>query len=335
MRWIGLPRSLVRAAGSGAVELSPLARDRLRALTLWEESGNVKWVCRTFEVSRATLYRWRNRFDPYDLTTLEERTRRPRRVRQPMWSAELVQAVLRLRKQYPRWGKAKLAVLLRREGLVTSVSTVGRILADLKRRGLRVEPKWRAVSAKRRRARRPYATRKPKDYVPDCPGDLVQVDTLDLSPLPGVRLKQFTARDMVCRWDVMEVFSRATALCARRFLDTLQARAPFPLRAIQVDGGSEFRAVFETECAKREILLFELPPRSPKLNGRVERANRTHTEEFYEVYELPWTVASLNVRLREWEQIYNHIRPHWALDYLTSAQALEKFEKTAPVSHTS
>ena len=64
MRWIGLPRSLVRAAGSGAVELSPLARDRLRALTLWEESGNVKWVCRTFEVSRATLYRWRNRFDP-------------------------------------------------------------------------------------------------------------------------------------------------------------------------------------------------------------------------------------------------------------------------------
>ena len=88
-------------------------------------------------------------------------------------------------------------------------------------------------------------------------------------------------------------------------------------------------------CAEREILLFELPPRSPKLNGRVERANRTHTEEFYEVYELPWTVASLNVRLREWEQVYNHIRPHWALDYLTPAQVLETFKKTAPVSHMS
>lgn len=82
-------------------------------------------------------------------------------------------------------------------------------------------------------------------------------------------------------------------------------------------------------------MLFELPPRSPKLNGRVERANRTHTEEFYEVYELPWTVASLNVRLREWEQVYNHIRPHWALDYLTPAQVLETFKKTAPVSHMS
>ena len=83
------------------------------------------------------------------------------------------------------------------------------------------------------------------------------------------------------------------------------------------NGGSEFRAVFEAACAEREILLFELPPRLPKLNGRVERANRIHREEFYEVYELPWTVASLNVRLREWEQVYNHIRPHWALDYLT------------------
>ncbi|MDP7384931.1 MAG: integrase core domain-containing protein, partial [Nitrospinota bacterium] len=131
-------------------------------------------------------------------------------------------------------------------------------------------------------------------------------------------------------WDVMEVFSRATAVCARRFLDTLQARTPFPIRAIQVDGGSELWAVFEAACAEREILLFELPPRSPKLNGRVERANRTHTEEFYEVYELPWTVASLNVRLREWEQVYNHIRPHQRLDYLTPAQALETFKKNGP-----
>ena len=28
-----------------------------------------------------------------------------------------------------------------------------------------------------------------------------------------------------------------------------------------------------------------LPPRSPKLNGHVERGQRTHTEEFYELYD--------------------------------------------------
>ena len=166
MQVFGWPRSLLRAGGYGAVELSPEGRARLRALSLWRESGNAKWVCSTFGVSRATLYRWRKRFDPRDLPTLQERTRRPRRVRKPTWSPELVKAVLQLREQYPRWGKAKLAVLLRREGLVTSVSTVGRILADLKRRRLLVEPRGKVVSAKWRRARRPYATRKPKGYVP-------------------------------------------------------------------------------------------------------------------------------------------------------------------------
>jgi putative transposase len=33
----------------------------------------------------------------------------------------------------------------------------------------------------------------------------------------------------------------------------------------------------------RRLHLFVLPPRSPKLNGAVERANRTHTEEFYQI----------------------------------------------------
>jgi len=60
---------------------------------------------------------------------------------------------------------------------------------------------------------------------------------------------------------------------------------PFPIRAIQVDGGSEFEAVFEEACQRRNIKLFILPPRSPELNGYVERAHRTHSEEFYEVTE--------------------------------------------------
>ncbi len=53
------------------------------------------------------------------------------------------------------------------------------------------------------------------------------------------------------------------------------------MKAIQVDGGSEFEATFEEECQKRGIRLFVLPARSPKLNGAVEQAHRTHTEEFY------------------------------------------------------
>jgi hypothetical protein len=85
--------------------------------------------------------------------------------------------------------------------------------------------------------------------------------------LPGVILKQFTARDIISKWDVIEVRSSATAKTAEEFLCTLRDRTPFSIRAIQVDGGGEFYAQFESACRERGILLFVLPPKSPKLNG--------------------------------------------------------------------
>jgi len=57
-----------------------------------------------------------------------------------------------------------------------------------------------------------------------------------------------TARELISRWDVLEVRERATASIAADFLATVQHRMPFPVRAIQVDGGSEFYAAFEDAC---------------------------------------------------------------------------------------
>ena len=113
-----------------------------------------------------------------------------------------------------------------------------------------------------------------------------------------------------------------TALTASAFLRALEQRMPFPLRAIQVDGGSEFAAEFERACQQRGLRLFVLPPRSPQLNGRVERAQRTHTEEFYEVIPDSFQLPALNRDLRAWECIYNTVRPHQALGYLTPLEFL-------------
>jgi len=136
--------------------------------------------------------------------------------------------------------------------------------------------------------------RKPKGYEVKDPGDLVQVDTPDVRPLPRMALKHFTARDVVVLWNVIEVHTRATATTAAGFLDAIQKRTSFPVGAIQVDGGSEFQAGFETECQRRGLRLFVLPPRSPKLNGCVEQAQRTHTGEFYEIAEFSLEVDPLN-----------------------------------------
>jgi putative transposase len=321
------PPGALRLADIGR-ELSPNARRRLKWMDYYESHGeNARLTCRHFDISPQTFYRWRRRYNPRRLASLEDRSRCPHRVRRPTWTAELVEAVQQLREHYPRWGKDKLTPLLRAAGWSVSTSMVGRILGDLRKRGILVEPPPLRLSVRRPCPPRPYAIRKPKEYQAEKPGDIVQVDTLDIRPLPGVVLKHFTARDVVSRWDVLEVRSRATATTAAAFLDAIQARTPFPVRAIQVDGGSEFQASFEAECQRRHIRLFVLPPRSPKLNGHVERAHRTHTEEFYEVWDLSWTVEALRPELLAWEQIYNTVRPHQALGYRTPQQFLRELTR--------
>ena len=321
IKGMGMPPS--RYLEGGAVELSREAQKRLAWFDYYQTHGrNAALTCRYFGISRQTFYRWKRRYDPHNLRTLEDGSHRPHRRRQPTWTAAQAERVRRLREQYPRWGKDKLAVLLRAEGGHVSVSMVGRILTRLRQRGVLSAPMLFRVKRRRGTAHRPWALRKPADYAVAQPGDLVQVDTMDLRPAPGVVLKQFTARDMVSRWDVIEVHPRATSSAAALFLETLQRRSPFPLRALQVDGGSEFAALFEALCQQRGIRRFVLPPRSPKLNGRVERANRTHTEEFYEITPCPLSVTQLNRERLDWERTYNTVRPHQALGYLTPQQFL-------------
>lgn len=321
IKGLGVPRS--RYLERAAIDLSQKARQRLPWFDYYQAHGRqAALTCRYFGISRQTFYRWKRRYDPQELKSLEDGSHRPHRRRRPTWTAEQADRVRRRREQYPRWGKDKLAVLLRGEGWHVSVSMVGRILAALRQRGVLSAPMLFRVKRRRGTAGRPWALRKPSAYAVERPGDLVQLDTMDLRPAPGVILKQFTARDVVSRWDVIEVHRRATSTAATLFLDTLQRRLPFPLRALQVDGGSEFAAVFEAACRQRGIRLFVLPPRSPQLNGRVERANRTHTEEFYELTPCALSLAQLNAELQAWERTYNTVRPHQALGYLTPQQFL-------------
>lgn len=320
-----LPRA--RELSRSGQELSREALVRLAWMDFYRTRGrNAAFTCRHFGISRKTFYRWRRRFDPHDLHSLESGSHRPHHRRQPTWTPAWADQVLRWRRRFPRWGKDKLVVLLHRQGLRLSTSMVGRILRDLKKRGVLVEPLRSGSRHPRRSLRpRPYAVRKPKEYRAIHPGDLVEVDTLDVRPLPGVIWKHFTARDVISRWDVLQAHTRATAATATQFLDSLQQRMPFPVRAVQVDGGSEFAAEFEQACQQRGLRLFVLPPRSPKLNGAVERAQRTHTEEFYQVTDCSLEMAALNRELREWEKIYNTVRPHQSLGYLTPEQYLQQW----------
>ena len=312
-------------------DLSREARVRLKVLE-FGENHPVAVTCRHFGISRATYYRWKQRYDPKRLNSLENRSKRPKNVRKPSWTLELIEKIQDLRGKYPAWGKAKLIVLLRREGVRTSESTVGRILRYLKKRGVLKEPAKR-VKAWRTRKKRFYAIRKPKDYRVKTPGDIVQIDTLDIRPLPGSIYKQFSAVDVVSRYGFADVRSRATAAMAKEFLEQLVSESPFTVKAVQTDGGSEFHAEFEQACKEMGLQFFCLPPRSPKLNGSVERFNRTSREEYWNIYDGDLGLESMRPALRQWMKTeYNGVRPHQALGYLTPAEYLENL-RAQGVSH--
>jgi len=328
MRVFALPGPLYQVSGLPPAQLSDRAREHWRYLSCWQvllkQGLSSTKASQGVGVPRSTLYRWQQSLKEHGPQGLESRSRRPRRRRQPTFRPELAEAVLQLRQQFPRWGKDKLVVLLHRQGWQVSTSMVGRILTRLKARGVLREPPRNGISARKKSRPRPYAVRKPKEYQAKAPGDIVQIDTLDVRPLPNTVLKHFTARDVISRWDVLEVHTRATSALAAGFLGSLRQRLPFPIKAIQVDGGSEFQAGFEQACQDLGIKLFVLPPRSPKLNGHVERAQRTHTEEFYELYDGDLEIPSLNQALLAWEQTYNTVRPHQSLDGRTPAEYLEQ-----------
>jgi len=120
--------------------ISQDAARRLRWFNYYNRCEDARLTCRYFGISPQTFYRWKNRFDPYDLTTLEAASRRSHHVRKPLTPAPVEDRILELRNKYPRWGKNKLAVLLRREGIRVSPSTLGWVMKRLKERGVLVEP---------------------------------------------------------------------------------------------------------------------------------------------------------------------------------------------------
>ena len=339
MQVFGLPGHIIRNARAASRLLGAKTPDieaarRRDAVARWRTAMAKGLIAadaaRAVGHARASLYRWAKRPEPA--------SRRPKRVRAKTWTPALVRAVERLRLDFPMWGRAKLGPLVRAQGFTASDATVGRIIARLAERGVvQKVPDLRKRSHPRRwTPKRRFAVRLPKDLKSERPGHIVQLDTVFITLEPGKSIKHFTAYDPAAKWTVGQAFNRATAQSAARFLDKLIRDMPFTVNAIQVDGGSEFMAEFEDACQQRAIQLFLLPPRSPELNGAVERCNSSWRYEFYAVYDLPTRLDHLNPLIDAFQHRYNTYRPHGALGGKTPAQYLAARQANeTPVSHMS
>jgi putative transposase len=229
----GLPRHVIRNACRASRLLAAKTTDieaarRRDVLARWHGARRnglaATAAAKAVGVPRANRYRWQRELEP--------RSRRPHRARQACHDPKLALAVEVLRKQYPMWGKDKLAPILWSQGFDCSVSKVGRVLKKLIARGV-----VQAVPALRKGSRhapkkhqRLYAKRMPKDIKPATPGAIIQVDTVHINLAPGKLIRHFTGYCPVAKWTVAEARNRATAKAATLFLVKLQGEMPFPIQ---------------------------------------------------------------------------------------------------------
>ena len=269
-------------------------------------------------VSRSTYYRAKKAVKNLDKGIYPPSKARKHR-NKPLWGEAEKQLVLRVRRENPSYGKVKIAIILNRDhNTKISESTVGRILKFLMQKGL-VTKSASACRVKRKRnfAKVHAKAWSYKEYGKVKIGERVQVDHMTVTK-NGICVKHFQSWDRRSRHIHAQVYSNAKSRSAKRFLDELIEKTPFPIESIQVDGGSEFMAEFEDACAAYNIELIVLPPAKPTYNGGVERGNRIFREEFYNSSRLQAdSLGAIRNELKNAVWKYNFYRPHSGLKGLT------------------
>jgi transposase InsO family protein len=287
-------------------------------LKFLQEAGEgprrVAWTCRRFGISRKTFYKWKKRLATDGAAGVCDRPRAPHR--SPRATAQpVVSKILYLRQHY-HFGPNRIADYLKRfHDAAIAVSSVHRILAKHGMNRLPANQKHQAHTKRWHRYEKPQ------------PGHRLQMDVKFLERIPGTRkrLYQFTAIDDCTRIRVLKVYDACNQTTAIQFADDVLRRLPFRVLTIQTDNGAEFQSRFHWHLESRDIRHVYIRPRTPRLNGKVERSHRIDDQEFYQLLDKHGVTDDIhlfNDKLREWEDYYNYHRPHGALDGQTPYERL-------------
>ena len=295
--------------------ISEEAKERCRILAFWERHGTDA-TQEAFRVSRRTLFRWQAALYKAGgkLEALNLCSRAPRKRRRRNIPLALEKQIIEMRRTHPRLGKDKVHALLARTGYQGSISTVGRLLGDLRKTGQLPHPIRVSLSGRTGRLieRKPLPHRKklrrPKGY------RVLEVDTV-IRFIDGVKRYVLTAVDTDKRQALAAAYTNHGSASAADFLMKCLQVLPDCPNAVQTDNGSEFALHFSKAAGELGLTHFHTYPRSPKMNAHVERFNRTLDEEFlrYKKALLRDDVRAFNNKLVDWLLWYNTERPHSAL----------------------
>jgi hypothetical protein len=314
-------KRLSSALGFSESEISHL---RLRCIELLEKHRFTAVHTAYPSVSRASVYRWKKKFDQSGrkLSSLLPHSTRPLKVRQMAIPIPILSFLRQVRVQYPRMSKYKLKCLLdifcEEEGLSKySASWIGKVISRHKFFfGIR-----RQIRRKHRTQQKLWVNRCPKNN--DVSLGYLQVDGVKIY-FGGNLYCFFTGVELVSRQGWARRVKSFNSKEAKGFLLWIQDQVKYKIHTVQTDNGSEFDGVFAEAISELETTHLWSRPRSPKSNGYVERFNWTIQDEFlnYHVDEIGVDTIRFDQNLSDWLMFYNTKRPHQGLNYKTPAQHL-------------
>lgn len=295
---------------------------RLKVLDHAKKFG-IRSTIDAFNISERTIKYWRAslRKNHGVLTGLVPKSTRPFHTRESKIPEKVRKYIRDTKKSFPKLGKEKIATLVAKDcNYVVSAGTVWNIIMYYRTRGMLPEKVRYSLHGKtgnmvvKKPRKRKVKTRR-KEYTPDHPGDLIQLDTVVLM-FHGKRYYILTAIDILTRIAYAQATTSHSSLVAKTFLEVLPTVFQYDIRRVQTDNGSEFAKYFDEACMSTGITHFWNYPRNPKQNAFIERFNRTIQEEWLPkatTLFLGDDMGLVNQDLSYWLTWYNTVRPHWGL----------------------
>jgi putative transposase len=289
---------------------------------------NVTRTTKHYGISRKSFYKWFNRFDKKNLSTLEEQSRAPEHTRKRDISFQQRIQIRSLRKKHLRWGKMKLKRLYKKE-YAEEISS-WKIQKVIEEEKLYFDKGQHKRQQQKKKQAQGIQKKRITEFVKENKvHHLWHVDTVVFTLPEGGYRYLLTAIDDVSKLAYARLYGTHSSAKAAEFLKRLHYLTEGEMINLHHDNGSEFKKDFEKACKELSLPQWYSRVRTPKDNAVLERFNRTIQEEFVEMIDIGLeNIPLFNQRLLDWLIEYNNQRPHEALDYLTPLEYLDQYYQT-------
>jgi putative transposase len=288
-------------------------------------SFSMSELCRRYDVSRKTGYKWIARFEQAGLPGLRDRSRRPHESPSAT-PRDQVEAILELRKRHPFWGAKKLLHVLQTRQPKTAWPARSTVCDILKRHGAIQGRKRRRYPGHGGRPQTPM-THPNEIWCADYKGEFKTTDGRYCYPLT-----------------VTDGYSRFLLACQRRCSTAHDGAKPVFRRlfqeyglpqVIRTDNGVPFATTALGRLSRLSVWWVRLgiyperiEPGHPEQNGRHERMHRTLKQ--HTARPPAATGRAQQRRFDRFRREYNTERPHEALKQRTPASLYERSRRPLP-----